>query len=65
MFQFTTTNVLNSLKDLTTGKDLIVTQKLNKEGTLEDLKDEIIIKRIGNFKKANVESIHHTAGSEA
>ena len=65
MFQFTTTNVLNSLKDLTTGKDLIVTQKLNKEGELEDLKDEIIIKRIGNFKKANVESIHHTAGSEA
>ena len=65
MFQFTTTNVLNSLKDLTTGKDLIVTQKLNKEGVLEDLKDEIIIKRIGNFKKANVESIHHTAGSEA
>ena len=65
MFQFTTTNVLNSLKDLTTGKDLIVTQKLNKEGALEDLKDEIIIKRIGNFKKANVESIHHTAGSEA
>ena len=65
MFQFTTTNVLNSLKDLTTGKDLIVTQKLNKEGELEDLKDEIIIKRIGNFKKTNVESIHHTAGSEA
>ena len=65
MFQFTTTNVLNSLKDLTTGKDLIVTQKLNKEGELEDLKDEIIIKRIGNFKKANVESIHHTSGSEA
>lgn len=65
MFQFTTTNVLNSLKDLTTGKDLIVTQKLNKEGALEDLKDEIIIKRIGNFKKANVESIHYTAGSEA
>ena len=65
MFQFTTTNVLNSLKDLATGKDLIVTQKLNKEGVFENLKDEIIIKRIGNFKKANVESIYHTAGSEA
>ena len=58
MFQFTTTNVLNSLKDLTTGKDLITT--VNASG-----KEEVMIKRIGNFKKANVESIHHTAGSEA
>lgn len=58
MFQFTTTNVLNSLKDLTTGKDLITT--VNESG-----KEEVMIKRIGNFKKANVESIHHTAGSEA
>lgn len=58
MFQFTTTNVLNSLKDLTTGKDLITT--VNASG-----KEEVMIKRIGNFKKTNVESIHHTAGSEA
>lgn len=58
MFQFTTTNVLNSLKDLTTGKDLITT--VDTSG-----KEEIMIKRIGNFKKANVESIYHTAGSEA
>lgn len=58
MFQFTTTNVLNSLKDLTTGKDLITT--VNASG-----KEEVMIKRIGNFKKANVESIHHTTGSEA
>lgn len=58
MFQFTTTNVLNSLKDLTTGKDLITT--VETPG-----KEEVMIKRIGNFKKANVESIHHTAGSEA
>ena len=58
MFQFTTTNVLNSLKDLTTGKDLITT--VDASG-----KEEIMIKRIGNFKKANIESIHHTAGSEA
>ena len=58
MFQFTTTNVLNSLKDLTTGKDLITT--IEASG-----KEEVMIKRIGNFKKANVESIHHTAGSEA
>lgn len=58
MFQFTTTNVLNSLKDLTTGKDLITT--IETSG-----KEEVMIKRIGNFKKANVESIHHTAGSEA
>lgn len=58
MFQFTTTNVLNSLKDLTTGKDLITT--VDASG-----KEQVMIKRIGNFKKANVESIHHTAGSEA
>lgn len=58
MFQFTTTNVLNSLKDLTTGKDLITTVEASG-------KEEVMIKRIGNFKKANVESIHHTAGSEA
>ena len=58
MFQFTTTNVLNSLNDLTTGKDLITT--VDASG-----KEEVMIKRIGNFKKANVESIHHTAGSEA
>ena len=58
MFQFTTTNVLNSLKDLTTGKDLITT--VDASG-----KEEVMIKRIGNFKKANVESIHHTVGSVA
>ena len=58
MFQFTTTNVLNSLNDLTTGKDLITT--VDASG-----KEEVMIKRIGNFKKANVESIHHTVGSEA
>ena len=58
MFQFTTTNVLNSLKDLTTGKNLITTVKTSDN-------EEVMIKRIGNFKKANVESIHHTAGSEA
>lgn len=58
MFQFTTTNVLNSLKDITTGKDLITT--VDASG-----KEEVMIKRIGNFKKANVESIHHTVGSEA
>lgn len=58
MFQFTTTNVLNSLKDLTTGKDLITTVEASG-------KEEVMIKRIGNFKKANVESIYHTAGSEA
>lgn len=58
MFQFTTTNVLNSLKDLTTGKDLITTVEASG-------KEEVMIKRIGNFKKANVESIHHTAGYEA
>lgn len=58
MFQFTTTNVLNSLKDLTTGKDLITT--VDTSG-----KEEVMIKRIGNFKKANVESIHYTVGSEA
>ena len=61
MFQFTTTNVINSLKDLTTGKDLIVTTGAGGA----NLTDEVIIKRIGDFKKVNVQDIFYTPGSEA
>lgn len=46
MFNFTTTNVVNSLTDITTGKALIST-----------VTDGILIKRVGIFKKANVEEI--------
>lgn len=58
MFQFTTTNVLNSLKDLTTGKDLITV--IATSGS-----EETRIKRVGNFKKVNVQDIYYTPGSEA
>lgn len=58
MFQFTTTNVLNSLKELTTGKDLITV--IATSGS-----EETRIKRVGNFKKVNVQDIYYTPGSEA
>lgn len=54
MFQFTTTTVINSLKDFTTGKDLVV-----KEG------DVILIKRHNPFKVANIDCIVRTAGVDA
>jgi hypothetical protein len=49
MFQFTTTNVINSNKDLTSGKDLWTTTD-----------DSVNVKRVMNFKKANVVSIDKT-----
>lgn len=53
MFQFTTTNVINSDKDLTTGKALWSTSDAsgNKPACLS-------IKRIGNFKSSNVLAIY-------
>ena len=51
MFQFTTTHVINSDKDLTTGKDLWKTG----ENTLT-------IKGINTLKKANVTSIYKAVG---
>ena len=54
MFQFTTTHVINSDKDLTTGKDLW------KAG-----EDTLTIKGINTLKKANVTSIYKAVGKEA
>ena len=51
MFQFTTTHVINSDKDLTTGKDLW------KSGT-----NSLTIKGINTLKKANVTSIYKAVG---
>lgn len=54
MFQFTTTHVINSTKDLNTGLDLIVA------------KDEVLsIKGINNFKKENILDIHKTEAKDA
>lgn len=47
MFTFTTTTVINSLTDLTTGKELVSS---NEAG-------DVLIKRVGPFKKANVTSV--------
>lgn len=47
MFQFTTTNVINSDKDLSTGKDLY---------SVKD--DTLMIKRVANFKKDNISAIY-------
>lgn len=54
MFQFTTTNVINSDKDLTTGKDLYVVKD-----------DTLMIKRVANFKKENISAIYKAAAQEA
>lgn len=54
MFQFTTTNVINSDKDLTTGKDLY---------TVEG--ETLIVKRVANFKKENISAIYKAAAQEA
>lgn len=51
MFQFTTTNVINTNVDLTTGKELWSAQKADDtNGTVASLN----IKRVGNFKQPNV-----------
>ena len=54
MFQFTTTHVINSDKDLTTGKDLWTTPDEN----------TLIIKGINTLKKANVTSIYKAVGEK-
>lgn len=56
MFQFTTTNVVNSLKDLTTGKDLLY---------WEAGKNTLHVKRVGSFKKENVKEIYKAAALDA
>lgn len=51
MFQFTTTNVINTNVDLTTGKELWTSQKADlSKGTVASLN----IKRVNNFKQPNV-----------
>lgn len=51
MFQFTTTNVINTNVDLTTGKELWSAQKADDtKGTVASLN----IKRVNNFKQPNV-----------
>ena len=47
MFQFTTTNVINSDKDLTTGKALY-----------EVKNDTLVVKRVANFKKEHIAAIY-------
>lgn len=54
MFKFTTTNVINSIQDLTTGLPLWSLQK-NME---EEDKTSLDIKRIGKFVKENVVAIY-------
>lgn len=58
MFQFTTTNVINSDKDLTTGKPLWSLQE-------KDSNTNLHIKRINNFKKHNVLAIYQAKGYNA
>ena len=53
MFQFTTTNVINSDKDLTTGKALY-----------EVKNDTLVVKRVANFKKENIAAIYKAEASE-
>ncbi len=55
MFQFTTTNVINTNVDLTTGKELWSAQKADDtKGTVASLN----IKRVNNFKQPNVVHIY-------
>lgn len=51
MFQFTTTNVINSNVDLTTGKELWSAQKAD---DTKGLVASLNIKRVNNFKQPNV-----------
>ena len=53
MFQFTTTNVINSDKDLTTGK------------ALYEVKDNtLVVKRVANFKKENIAAIYKAVATD-
>lgn len=56
MFQFTTTTVINSMKDFTTGKDLVHS---------DAEKGILYIKRHNPFKVDNIEKIYHTVAKEA
>jgi hypothetical protein len=54
MFQFTTTNVINSDKDLTTGKDLWTTGE-----------DSFTVKRVNTFYADNVVAVYKAPATEA
>lgn len=55
MFQFTTTTVVNSLKDVTTSKDLFY---------WDAAKNTLHVKRVGSFVKDNVKAIYRAEGSD-
>ena len=62
MFQFTTTNVINSYQDFTTGLPLWSLQtKTNKDGKETTT---LNLKRINNFDKDNVVAIYKSVGHE-
>lgn len=60
MFQFTTTNVINSDKDLTTGKPLWVTKDASGDNPAS-----LNIKRVNNFISTNVIAIYKAVASDA
>ena len=60
MFQFTTTTVINSNKDLTTGKPLWSAQASEQDGS-----SNFYVKRVNNFKKENVVAIYKAEAKEA
>ncbi len=60
MYQFTTTNVINSNKDLTTGKDL-----WKAEDASGDKPAKLSIKRVANFIAPNVTAIYKAEAKDA
>ena len=60
MFQFTTTNVINSNKDLTTGKPLWVTKD-----AAGSVPASLNIKRVNNFIATNVVAIYKAVAQDA
>ncbi len=63
MFQFTTTNVINSFQDVTSGMPLWSLQKRTING--EEATSTLNIKRINNFKKENVVAIYKAEAYDA
>lgn len=60
MFQFTTTNVINSNKDLTTGKDLWTTKDAAGSAPAS-----LTVKRVSTFKAPNVLAIYKAEAKDA
>lgn len=61
MFQFTTTNVINSNKDYTTGKPLWSTQEANE---LSHIPASLNIKRVNKFLAPNVTAIYKAVAND-